>query len=239
MIFGIKKMIRNNKKVSEEKEETLVNNDAECESNEEHDNKDVKEKLRMELHILTDRSIPGLMTFFNEKGLNVKKIYSDIAELRDEILMSTEPARIVIIDTGTGKFSLVGARKNIIDLMGISDEEEMRVIVFYTDSVIMSEAQLSEKLDTVDIEWVKYQSTSHVIMTMLMKLDSEEYIRDGVCETEKYTDGLEFKGLTLGNEEGACFGSPIISKNTYIDNISDIENNEKLQEYEVIINGYK
>jgi len=197
-----------------------------------------EEKVKLALHILTDKSIPGLKTFFKEKGLSVYRVYTDVNELRDEILMSMDPARVAIIDTGTGKFSLVGARKNIIDLMGISDDEETRIIVFYTDSVIKSEAQFSEKLDDKEIEWVKYQSTSQVILTLLKKRNKEEYISVDDEEEEKYIDGLNFKGLTLGDEQSVESGNPIISIKGYIDNIANVEYNSELQKYPVYIKNY-
>ena len=71
-----------------------------------------------------------------ESGLNVSRIFKNIADARDELIMQTEPYRLVVVETGLGRFTSTSQRKEIIDLLGICTDEDSRASVFYTDSVL-------------------------------------------------------------------------------------------------------
>lgn len=133
----------------------------------------VKDKL---LYIVTDRYTPQLLDYARECGLNVTNIYDSIDIIRDIRLMQFEPARIVIIDSGTGKFVTPTIRKDLVDLVGMNDADNC-FTVFYTDTLIKSSAQSEVGKDSEFIEWFKYNNTVSCIATVLNH-KNENYVFD-------------------------------------------------------------
>lgn len=145
------------------------------------------------LYIIIDRKIHGLLGYFRNYGVNVSKIFTDIAEARNTMLMQTELSRLVVIDTGTGKFTNMASRRELVDLMGICDEDT-KISVFYTDSVIKSEISSAAEVDDKHIDWSKYKSTAVVLALLLQKTKLENYC---VYEEDDEEDQLEFSDSFL------------------------------------------
>ena len=137
------------------------------------DGTDNKEKVM--LYLIADKEVPGMLEYFRERGLNISKLFTDIGEARSNLLLQENRIRIVIIDSGTGRFVSTIVRKELVDLIGISDEDNL-FTVFYTDPVIKSSVlnDLSKELYTID--WFKFTTTVAVVATMLKY--KEEYIPD-------------------------------------------------------------
>lgn len=137
------------------------------------DGTDNKEKVM--LYLIVDKEVPGMLEYFRERGLNISKLFTDIGEARSNLLLQENKIRIVIIDSGTGRFVSTIVRKELVDLIGISDEDNL-FTVFYTDHVIKSSVlnDLSKELYTID--WFKFTTTVAVVATMLKY--KEEYIPD-------------------------------------------------------------
>lgn len=155
------------------------------------------EKQKMLLFLIIDREIDGILGYFRQSGVNVSNIFYNITEAKNEVLMQTEPLRIVIVDTGMGKFTTTSMRGELIDMLGISDEQN-KTSVFYTDSVLKVDTLRSLGKSGKAIDWQKYESTALVVATLLSY--NEEYVIDS--ESDKVEDtvkeGLDFKGLTCG-----------------------------------------
>jgi len=117
------------------------------------------------LYVVIDRYRHGLLNYFRESGLNVSNIYTNIANARGAILVQQKKSRIVIIDTGAGKFSAVPVRKDLIDLIGISDDSN-KISIFYTDSVIKTDA-LKGLGKRKGINWINYNGIASVVATLL------------------------------------------------------------------------
>jgi len=148
------------------------------------------------LYLVTDRNTHGLVNYFRECGIELSNVYSTIMEARNALLMQSKPSRIVVVDTGLGKFTSTRTRQELIDMIGICDENN-KVSVFYTDSVI--------KIDTVKklenreegLDWFKYKSTVDVLTTLLRynetyKLDSRADEKDKILG---YDDLYNIKGI--------------------------------------------
>ena len=146
--------------------------------NKKSDTEKIQENKKFVLYAIIDRPIDGLLNYFRDYGVNVSKIFNSIKDARDALLMQIEPSKIMIIDTGTGRFANMAARKDLIDLMGISDEEN-QTLVFYSDSVIKTEVEYTKEVKDKQIKWVKYKSTAGVVAYMLQNMPGNEYVNDG------------------------------------------------------------
>lgn len=163
---------------------------------------ETEEKPEMILYLIVDKQISGLLNYFRESGIKVSNIFDDISDAKNAILMQSEPTRIVIIDTGLGRFTTTNMRAELIDMLGISDEQN-RTVVFYTDSVLKVDTLRALKKTQRNIEWLKYQSTSVVAATLLSYNETYKYDMedaDEVLESEK--DVLNFKGMSSSAEDG-------------------------------------
>ena len=67
------------------------------------------EKPEMILYLIIDKPVHGILKYIRESGLKVSNMFSNIKEAKDAVLMQTEPTRIVVVDTGTGRFTTPSA----------------------------------------------------------------------------------------------------------------------------------
>lgn len=196
-----------------------------------------QEKLQdIILYIIIDKSTSDMLDYFRGYGLNVARIFNNIDDAKNEIMMQIDPCRIVIVDTGTGRFSVMGARKSLIDLLGLGDEDN-KISIFYTDSVIKEDISMSEQVDNKQIDWIKYRSTVDILATLLQKTKSENYILDSTIEdirTEtKPEELMRFKGLSI-KDDSMNLGQPSITPYDIIMNLDTDDNRTKqLQSYQV------
>ena len=182
----------------------------------------------MLLYILTDRLTSNLLNYFRSSGVMVSHIYTNIQSIRDDLLMQTDPCRIVIIDSGLGKFTSVQARKDIIDMLGLSDEDN-KIAVFYTDSIIKSETRDSIEVDYKSINWYKYISTADTVARLLMLKENYRITKNAQKTIEYDRDEiLNKKALTMNCKESKYgIGKPIFS-------VDDISSNMKSTDYNEI-----
>lgn len=185
-----KKKKKKEKKAKADKKKTA----KESENAEE---KPVEQVEDVVLYIITDRHLPNMLQYYRERGVNVSNIFDTIEDARSALILNIEKSRLVILDTGMGQFSNMGTRRQIIDLIGISDEEN-RISVYYTDSVIKSEVEYSDEVMGREISWHKYRSTADVIAHIL-KHTNEHYVldfnadKDGSDSKPVYMDRPGFK----------------------------------------------
>lgn len=138
------------------------------------------EKKDCILYVVTDKPTRGLVEYMRSCGLNVTNIYDNIADMRNILLMQFENTRIAIIDSGTGKFITPTIRRELIDMIGANDDDT-RFTVFYTDSILRSDANTELGKAAKTIEWIKYQSTPIFVASMLCH-ENENYIIDKANE---------------------------------------------------------
>lgn len=192
--------------VQDELNDTMQNVDDKIQqnaldTNEENNNEQDIDNRQLILYILTDRVTSNLIDYFRNAGLPVSAIFNSVKEARDEMIYQIEPARLVIIESGLGKFTSVSARGELLDLIGIADEDN-KISVFYTDSAIKADAKDSLDMDWKKIDWNKYVSTPDTVAQLLLK--KEAYILDdSMVFNDKEKDenvwdrtGIEFTGKT-------------------------------------------
>jgi hypothetical protein len=187
-----------NKKDKKKKEKKAkANKKKTAKESENAEEKPVEQVEDVVLYIITDRHLPNMIQYYRERGVNVSNIFDSIEDARSALILNIEKSRLVILDTGMGQFSNMGTRRQIIDLIGISDEEN-RISVYYTDSVIKSEVEYSDEVMGREISWHKYRSTADVIAHIL-KHKNEHYVlnfnadKDGSDSKPVYMDRPGFK----------------------------------------------
>jgi hypothetical protein len=168
-----KKDKKSNKK-GKKKSKKQSSNNTDDEDEEEYIPKNADDVI---LLVVTDENKPQLLSYFRENRLKVSKLFDNIKDIRDEMLMQTELHRVVVIDTGKGRFTSPSARQEVLDMLGMRDEET-RISIFYTDTALRSEAQRGGVGKSSAIEWNKYYSTVDVTAKLLGKYKKEHYVYD-------------------------------------------------------------
>lgn len=125
-------------------------------------------------YLITDRENPNLLGYYRSLGININNIFYNFKDLRTALLMQTEPSRIILVETGAGKFTSLKNRKVMTDILGLCDGT-VKASVFYTDSVVRSDSKY-ELGKNKHIKWIKYISTAGVVLHMLRL--KETYIYD-------------------------------------------------------------
>ena len=158
--------------------------------------------LEYVLYVVTDRHIPCMINILRSSGLKVSTVFENIVDAKNEILMQGNATRLVLIDTGTGRFTTTAMRAEITDMLGISDEQN-KTTVFYTDSAL--KVDITKSLGKIGraIDWQVYKSTSIVIATILSYKENYKYDRESPLDhTESEDAVLSFKGEKVEVVEG-------------------------------------
>lgn len=189
-------------------------------------------KQDMVLYIIADKKENGLTAYFRDCNIRVSSVFDDIIEAKNAVLMQSQPTRIVIIDSGRGKFTLTKVRDEIIDMLGISDEQN-KTTVFYTDSVLKVDTLRALGKAGKEIDWIQYKSTPVVAATILSY--KENYIYDMEDDIEKFLpekEVLSLKGLTYSGEKSPRMEISGFTRKAILDNIVNKQGDE-LQGYEI------
>lgn len=113
--------------------------------------------------ILIDNKEEQLRDYLNTIGIKVELITSDIEEIRLKTLVEERPLTLIIIDSGTGKYTHMSARKEIYDLIGICTIDDRDTRVYYTRGVLKSDYFTVGGEKTKKIRWEKYSGMASII----------------------------------------------------------------------------
>lgn len=160
------------------------------------DNK-VEGKQNFVLYVLIDKQIDGMLDYFRYYGLKASRIFTDVGDVRDMALMQVDPCLMLVIDTGSGKFVNMSVRKDLIDMLGMMDEDN-KAIIFYSDSNLEYDIKYAPSINGKDIKWFKYKSTAGVLADMIqeLKIKNLNFLQDSdYGKTTAITEDLCFKGI--------------------------------------------
>lgn len=189
------------------------------------------------LYIIMDKSNPSTLQYYRECGVNVSKIFTNINDAKDTLLMQINPVKILIVDTGTGRLSAMGSRKELLDLMGICDEDA-RISVYYTDTVIKSEVEYNESFEERNIHWHRFKSNTDVVAHLLKNIGKENYIydnedKDKISETPENI--LDFTGFKFDEPKQINIEEPSITLNDIKVHMVDNESTEdEIEGYNIV-----
>lgn len=170
-------------KYNEEVKEEASEKESVTEENEGGTELDEIETL--ELYLLIDNEKEKFNKYMREVGMPVKERFTEIEEADDVMLLADNKYRMVIVDTGTGKFTGVKARKKIADLVGMVDDD-IRISVFYSDEALKHEIQNAiGKKKFKQIQCERYNGTVDMVKKVGM-IENEKYEKnDSSAETSE------------------------------------------------------
>lgn len=133
---------------------------------------------------LIDKTVPGLLEYMRDRGLNTSVVTSDPDYIADIMMAQYSKCDILIMDTGSGLFATSEARKSILNIVQ-QCEGNLTAYFYYTDDAIKTDiedslqtgsvvSQLVGKVTTGNktnkqVTWTKYKTTPIVIAEMLMR----------------------------------------------------------------------
>ncbi len=148
------------------------------------------QKQKVSLFVLTDKLTPHMMEFARDSGLAVSNIFTSVDDLKSLLMTTFGVTRIVVVDSGTGRFVAPATRKDLIDAIGMADED-VKFTVFYTSNLLREDAKNTLTDNSDNVEWVPYKCTA-VCVAVMMLHKTEEYVYDAVAyaDAEKFEDDV-------------------------------------------------
>ena len=241
----------------EEESETVNYNNSESEQSDSGNNQGNQEisnqtseqsngnsiKREYVLYIVTDKQADGLLSYFRYYGLKVSKVFNNIKDASEAVVMSMTPCKVVVMETGRGKFTSVSNRKSLMEVLSLGaetsngdDDYNNEVEIFYTDSIVKAEAKNSVEFDYRKLKWHNYSTTAVVLATLLQELKEETYVYEyeDKEEIDKSNKVLEFKGVPAKTGERMDIGLPALRLFEIIDHEGDnITDDESLPGYKI------
>lgn len=242
---------------SEEESETANYNESESEQSDSGNNQVSQEvsnstseqingnsiKREYVLYIVTDKQADGLLSYFRYYGCKVSKVFTNIKDASEAVVMSMTPCKVVVIETGRGKFTSVSNRKNLMEVLSLGaetdtsdDDYNNEVEIFYTDSIVKAEAKNSVEFDYKKLKWHKYSTTAVVLATLLQELKEETYVYEyeDSEEIDKSDDLIKFKGIPAKTKERMDIGLPALRLFEILEHEGDnITDDESLPGYKI------
>lgn len=242
---------------SEEESETTNYNNSESEQSDSGNNQGNQEisnstseqsdgnsiKREYVLYIVTDKQAEGLLSYFRYYGCKVSKVFTSIKDASEAVVMSMTPCKVVVIETGRGKFTSVSNRKNLMEVLSLGaeantgdDDYNNEVEIFYTDSIVKAEAKNSVEFDYRKLKWHNYSTTAVVLATLLQELKEETYVYEYEDKEEiDRSDALiEFKGVPAKTKERMDIGLPALRLFEILEHEGDnITDDESLPGYKI------
>lgn len=159
------------------------NNETSCDET-------VAQKQKVSLFVLTDKLTPHMMEFARDSGLAVSNIFTSVDDLKSLLMTTFGVTRIIVVDSGTGRFVAPATRKDLIDAIGMADDD-VKFTVFYTSNLLKEDAKNTLTDNSANVEWVPYKCTSVCVAVMLMH-KAEEYVYDSVAyaDADKFEDDI-------------------------------------------------
>lgn len=161
------------------------------------------------LLMLTEKELPDMRMFFHNKGFDISELYTDIEEAKIGMLMQSGICRLVVVESGRGRFTTTSMREEVKDLLGMCDGMNKRVTVFYTDSLLKTDN--TSKLKRSKVNWEQYKGTQNIVNVLsTYKEDYEQVpLRRLKTELEAAEEALTFRGKVvreiIGEEENRVY----------------------------------
>lgn len=128
----------------------------------------------MILLMLHDKGVPGMLTYFRDTGIKVSRIYNDVSEIKNGLLLLECKARIVVVDSGTGKMTGTTSRGQLLDFLGICDSD-IQITMFYTDSSVRVEFEKELGKLKKTVKFIKFVNTIGIVAELLQYKENYVY----------------------------------------------------------------
>lgn len=117
---------------------------------------------RRVLYILVERDTKLVGNYLANIGINIKNIYNDIEEVKIAMLVEQRPAKLVIIESGEGKFTYAAAKEEIYDLLGICDTGDRVITIYHVRPTLKTEFRAGRTTGS-KIKWYKYKGMASAL----------------------------------------------------------------------------
>lgn len=184
------------------------------------------------LLFLMERQPPDVKMFFHDKGMDISEVYTDVEEAKIGMLMQSGTCRLVIVESGLGKFTTTSMRAELNDLLGMCDGIYKKATVFYTDSLVKSDNTSRGKKSKID--WENYKGTMPIVQKLTQYKERYEPVsmRRLKEELESAESALSFIGVATDTDDNII--KPNLDERPYKWMIKWAQNNTRMATEEEI-----
>ena len=155
------------------------------------------------LILLLDNPKAGIISYLSQIGIDVKSLHTDVETLNMSLLSYTteDKCRVVVLDSGTGKFTSKEAEYNLYGLIDLLNPSIFSLTVLSTNKSFFKFVKntvnnISTSSETaLNVDYVQYETIKTLVDTL--KSYPERYMEKGAEDTV-IAEPLKCKGKFIG-----------------------------------------
>ena len=155
------------------------------------------------LILLLDNPKAGIISYLSQLGIEVKFLHTDVETLNMSLLSYTteDKCRVVVVDSGTGKFSSKEAEYNLYGLIDLLNPSIFSLTVLSTNKSFFKFVKntvnnINTSSETaLNVDYVPYETIKTLVDTL--KSYPERYMEKGAEDTV-IAEPLKYKGKFIG-----------------------------------------
>lgn len=155
------------------------------------------------LILLLDNPKAGIISYLSQLGIEVKSLHTDVETLNMSLLSYTteDKCRVVVVDSGTGKFTSKEAEYNLYGLVDLLNPSIFSLTVFSTSKSFFKFVKntvnnINTSSETaLNVDYVPYETIKTLVDTL--KSYPERYMEKGAEDTV-IAEPLKYKGKFIG-----------------------------------------
>lgn len=155
------------------------------------------------LILLLDNPKAGIISYLSQLGIEVKSLHTDVETLNMSLLSYTteDKCRVVVVDSGTGKFTSKEAEYNLYGLIDLLNPSIFSLTVLSTNKSFFKFVKntvnnINTSSETaLNVDYVPYETIKTLVDTL--KSYPERYIEKGADDTV-IAEPLKYKGKFIG-----------------------------------------
>lgn len=155
------------------------------------------------LILLLDNPKAGIISYLSQLGIEVKSLHTDVETLNMSLLSYTteDKCRVVVVDSGTGKFTSKEAEYNLYGLIDLLNPSIFSLTVFFTNKSFFKFVKntvnsINTSSETaLNVDYVQYETIKTLVDTL--KSYPERYMEKGAEDTV-IAEPLKYKGKFIG-----------------------------------------
>lgn len=155
------------------------------------------------LILLLDNPKAGIISYLSQLGIEVKSLHTDVETLNMSLLSYTteDKCRVVVVDSGTGKFTSKEAEYNLYGLIDLLNPSIFSLTVLSTNKSFFKLVKntvnnINTSSETaLNVDYVQYETIKTLVDTL--KSYPERYMEKGAEDTV-IAEPLKYKGKFIG-----------------------------------------
>ena len=155
------------------------------------------------LILLLDNPKAGIISYLSQLGIEVKSLHTDVETLNMSLLSYTteDKCRVVVVDSGTGKFTSKEAEYNLYGLIDLLNPSIFSLTVLSTNKSFFKFVKntvnnINTSSETaLNVDYVPYETIKTLVDTL--KSYPERYMEKGAEDTI-IAEPLKYKGKFIG-----------------------------------------